>query len=148
MVSRCRAHSLGDGPWSVRDFRSGLALRSEGGPPGSGGGGPDDAVDIVAARFSDKPNVMGRFVDRISEKEGGREEGAERGERTRECKDLDSTARNARKTLLKSATGPPPRMSLAQTLISNSSKRRSLRPRCVPQASDGTPSLPAPASPA
>ena len=47
----------------MRDFRSGLALRSEGGP-GSGSGGPD-AVDIVAARFSGKPKVMGMFVDRI-----------------------------------------------------------------------------------
>lgn len=87
MVSRCRAHSLGDGPWSVRDFRSGLALRSEGGP-GSGCGGPD-AVDIVAARFSGKPMVMEALVDRISEREGGREEGAAAsGERmgTRECK--------------------------------------------------------------
>jgi hypothetical protein len=67
MVSRCLAHSLGDGPCSVRDFRSGLALRSDSGA--AGGTGPD-AVDIVAARFSGepkhKPEVMGRAVDRIS----------------------------------------------------------------------------------
>lgn len=67
MVSRCLAHSLGDGPWSVRDFRSGLVLRSE---SGAGGDGPD-AVDIVAARFSDDPKVMGMGTGRGSERGRG-----------------------------------------------------------------------------
>jgi len=98
MVSRCLAHSLGDGPWSVRDFRSGLVLRSESGP---GGGGPD-TVDIVAARFSDDPKVMGRFEVLMSKRRP--REGAECGVGAR-MQEMQG------KTLLKTATRPAPRMS-------------------------------------